>query len=578
MAHRRLEILVHTTAPSLGREDALYRSLAAAYLDFKPQGRVALRDEDDIASRNDDSVGHESPGGQLRADILNSQSNDDQSHMFSIDGDSCLPVSQLSSAPRTEYLTRSKKTTAPSSAIQFVDISFMSVDGMNSPRFRTRDQGISSHPGQTGLREGVQQEEQASRPIIGKRVNLSRVNLSQRRETGGTSTSQLESSPSIPTCSTPSVIRDTFLSQLEGPDYSSPSPVRVPLSPPPAELLDSEVGNGERQSGPTLRSRPHLSEQHQPIFNEPKEIDSPLSPAPTRREEAASATFTSALRAEEYSSPSLPRPLPLGQYSLQVRRTPPPDSPHRSPKKRNLASLPSPTPARKSTRLPSDLTHVSDTPPVPLGHASRQAKQDPPTATKPVLPPSSIIPSQNKLLRKRRASRLPRSLTIYPLPAPTSTEATTTFLTVQLANLAAEIGYARFRPVSQTREIRKEERGYWGIDIPDGEGGWDDRTVEKTWEFLHEYIGRGKAGWGVWCVRDGGNVGEGGEDGRHIQKVGKQWRIYCWGEIVSEVFLLLYLASSRRIRSAGACWFDGGGDCVVTMPSDGKPRLEGGTE
>ncbi|KFX90441.1 hypothetical protein V490_06453 [Pseudogymnoascus sp. VKM F-3557] len=571
MANRRLEILVHTTAPSLGREDALYRSLAAAYLDFKPQGRIALHGEDGVASEHDELAGYGSPGRQLRDDILNSQSNEDQSHMFSNDGDSCLPVSQLSSAPRTEYLTRSKTTTAPSSAIQFLDISFMSVDGMNSPRLRTRDRGISSHPGQTGLREGIQQEEQASRSMIGARVNRS-----PRHETGGTSTSQLESSPSIPTCSTPSVIRDTFLSQFESLDYSSPSPVRVPLSPPPAELPDSEVGNGERHSGPTLRSRPHLSEQHQPIFNEPKEIDSPLSPAPTRREEAPSTTLTSALRREEYSSPSLPRPLPLGQYNLQVRRTPPPDSPNRSPKKRNFASLPSPTPARKSTRLPSDLTHVSDTPPVPLGHASRQTNQDLPIATKPVLPPSSIIPSQNKLPRKRRASRLPRSLTIYPLPAPTSTEVTTTFLTVQLANLAAEIGYARFRPVLQTREIRKQERGYWGINIPDGEGGWDDRTVEKTWEFLHEYIGRGKAGWGVWCVRDGGNVGEGGDDGRQIRKMGKQWRIYCWGEIVSEVYLLLYLASSRRIRGAGACWFDGGGDCVVTMPSDGKPGLEGG--
>ncbi|KFY42867.1 hypothetical protein V495_04301 [Pseudogymnoascus sp. VKM F-4514 (FW-929)] len=573
MANRRLEILVHTTAPSLGREDALYRSLAAAYLDFKPQGRIALHGEDGVASEHDELAGYGSPGRQLRDDILHSQSNEDQSHMFSNDGDSCLPVSQLSSAPRTEYLTRSKTTTAPSSAIQFLDISFMSVDGMNSPRLRTRDRGISSHPGQTGLRESVQQEEQASRPIIGGRVNQS-----QRRETGGTSTSQLESSPSIPTCSTPSVIRDTFLSQFESPDYSSPSPVRAPLSPPPAALLDSEVGNGERQSGPTLRSRPHLSEQRQPIFNEPKEITSPLSPAPTRGEEAPSATLTSALRAGEYSSSSLPRPLPLGQYSLQVRRTPPPDSPHRSPKKRNFISLPSPTPARKYTRLPSDLSHVSDTPPVPLGHAIRQTYQDPPIATKPVLPPSSVVPSQNKLLRKRRASRLPRSLTIYPLPAPTSTEVTTTFLTVQLANLASEIGYARFRPVLQTREIRKQERGYWGIDIPDGEGGWDDRTVEKTWEFLHEYIGRGKAGWGVWCVRDGGNAGEGREGGRQIQKMGKQWRIYCWGEIVSEVYLLLYLASSRRIRSAGACWFDGGGDCVVTMPSDGKSGLEGVTK
>lgn len=561
MANRHLEILVHTTAPSLGQEDALYRSLAAAYLDFEPQGRIDFHDKDDIASENYESGGDENPERQLRADIRNSQSNEDQSHMFSNYLDSCLPASQHSSAPRREYLTRSKITTAPSSAIQFLDISFTSVDGMNSPRFRARDR--SSNAGQKGVERGIQRKQQISRSIIGSRAEKP----GPRRETGGTSTSQLESSPSIPTCSTPSVVRDTFFSQVESQYYSSPSPVRVPLSPPPAEALDSEIGNGERLSGPTLRSRAQIS--------------SPLSPAPTRKEEAPSTTLTSALRPEEYSSPSLPRPLPLGQYNLQVRRTPPPDSPHRSPKKRNLASLPSPTPARKSTRLPSDLTHVSDTPPVPFDQEIRHINPTLPAAEKPVLALSSSIPSQKRPSTKRHASRIPGSSAIYPLPAPALEEVNTTFLTIQLANLAAEIGYARFRPVLQSREIRKHERGYWGIDVRDGEGGWDDRAREKTWEFLREYIGRGKAGWGVWCVRNGGHVGEEDEDERQLRKAGsegEQWRIYCWGEIVSEVYLLLYLASSRRVRSAGACWFDGGGECVVTMPSDIRPGQEVGTK
>lgn len=566
MANRRLEVLVHTTAPSLGREDALYRSLAAAYLDFKPQGRINLQDEDDIAREIDVSTGDENPERQLRADIHNSLCNEDQSHMVSNGLDSSLPASQLSSAPR-RYLTRSNMAAAPSSAIQFLDISFASVDGMNSPRFRAPDQSMSSNAGQKGLEKGVQRGQQ-SKSIIGSRAERP----GQRLEAGGTSTSQLESSPSIPTCSTPSVVRDTFLSQLESPYYSSPSPIRAPLSPPAAGALDFEIGNGERHSDPRLRSRAHLSE-HQPVLTELKNISSPLSPAPTRNEEAPSTTLTSALRPEEYSSSSLPRPLPRGQYNLQVRRTPPPDSPHRSPKKRILSSLPSPTPARKSARLPSDLTHIPDTPPVPFDHESRQTNQALPVATNPLLALSFSIPLHKRPSRKRHASRIPGSSAIYPLPAPTSEEVSTTFLTVQLANLAAEIGYARFRPVSQSREIRKQERGYWRIDVSDGEGGWDVRAVEKTWEFLREYIGRGKAGWGVWCVRDDGHVGEGGEDGRQLQKAGserKQWRIYCWGEIVSEVYLLLYLASSRRVRSAGACWFDGGGECVVTMPSVGQ--------
>ncbi|KFY28454.1 hypothetical protein V493_02929 [Pseudogymnoascus sp. VKM F-4281 (FW-2241)] len=520
MANRRLEILVHTTAPSLGQEDALYRSLAAAYLDFEPQGRIDLYDGDDTVSGNDASGGYEDSERQLHADMRASRSNEDQGHMF-LDGfESYLPASQLASAPRKEYLTTSKITTAPSSAIQFLDISFTSVDGVSSPRFRTRDPNRSSNAGEKGVGKGIQREQQLSRSIICSQAE----HLGPRRETGGTSTSQLESSPSIPTCSTPSVVRDTFLSQFESPCYSSPSPVRAPLSPPPAEALYSEIGDGERQSNPTLRSRANIS--------------SPLSPAPTRNEEAPSTTLTSALRSEEYSSPLLPGPfsLPLGQYNLQVRRTPPPDSPHRSPKKRSVASLPSPTPARKFTRLLSDPTHVSDTPPAPFYQEIRQANPVVPTDENLTLVPSSFT-SQKRPSRKRHASRISGSSAIYPLPAPASEEISTTFLTAQLANLAAEIGYARFRPMLHSREVRKHERGYWGIDVHDAEGGWDDRAREKTWEFLREYIGRGKAGWGVWCVRNGGHVGEGGDGGRQLQKMepeGEQWRIYCWGEIVSE--------------------------------------------
>ncbi|KFY06660.1 hypothetical protein V492_07864 [Pseudogymnoascus sp. VKM F-4246] len=566
MVNRRLEILVHTTAPSLGQEDALYRSLAAAYLDFEPQGRIDLHDEHDITNHHDEPDVDEVPERQLQADIRNSLSNEDQSHMFSNGLESGLPSSQLSSAPKREYLTRSRITSAPSSAIQLLDISFTSVDGMSSPRLRTRDRNRSGGIGQKGVGKAIQPEQQWS--ITSLRA------AGPNCETGGTSTSQLESSPSIPTCSTPSVVRDTFCSQFNSPHYSSPSPVRAPLSPPAAGALNSRIGNWERQSGPTLRSSAHVLEEYQ--HNTSNGVSSPLSPAPTRVEEAPSTTLTSVLL-PEYSSPSLPGPLPLGQSSLQVRRTPPPDSPYRSPKKRNLVSLPLPTPARKSSRLARDPTHVSDTP-IIFNQGSRHANPTPSGTERPVLASSTSIPFQKRPLRNRHASRMPGSSAIYPLPAPISEEASTTFLTVQLANMAVEIGYARFRPVLQTREIRKHERGYWGIDVRDGEGGWDDRARDKTWQFLREYIGRGKAGWGVWCVKDGGRTGEGGEGERQLQRgasEGEQWRIYCWGEIVSEVYLLIYLASSRRVRSAGACWFDGGGECVVTMPDDIRQGQEG---
>ena len=42
-------------------------------------------------------------------------------------------------------------------------------------------------------------------------------------------------------------------------------------------------------------------------------------------------------------------------------------------------------------------------------------------------------------------------------------------------------------------------------------------------------------------------------------------KIYCWGEIVREVWLLLFIASHRKVIGAGAKWIDAAGEVVVVM-------------
>ena len=42
-------------------------------------------------------------------------------------------------------------------------------------------------------------------------------------------------------------------------------------------------------------------------------------------------------------------------------------------------------------------------------------------------------------------------------------------------------------------------------------------------------------------------------------------RIYCWGEVVSEVWLVLWIASNRQIKGTGAKWMDARGEAVVVM-------------
>lgn len=56
------------------------------------------------------------------------------------------------------------------------------------------------------------------------------------------------------------------------------------------------------------------------------------------------------------------------------------------------------------------------------------------------------------------------------------------------------------------------------------------------------------------------------QDGKDMS--GKQEevvRIYCWGEVVGEIWVLLFMASSRKVKGAGARWIDAGGEVVVIM-------------
>lgn len=71
----------------------------------------------------------------------------------------------------------------------------------------------------------------------------------------------------------------------------------------------------------------------------------------------------------------------------------------------------------------------------------------------------------------------------------------------------------------------------------------------RTWAFLAGYVGRGDAGWGVWCSRD---------------PAPHTWlRLHCFGAVVGHTYLLLYLASQRCILGTGADWMDA--TCTPTI-------------
>jgi hypothetical protein len=164
------------------------------------------------------------------------------------------------------------------------------------------------------------------------------------------------------------------------------------------------------------------------------------------------------------------------------------------------------------------------------------------------------------------------------------------------------------------------ERGYWNVVITVGPGegggiGWDEAFIEKAWGFLELFVRRGRAGWGVWCLREregaGAGAGTSNNNHNHNHNDGtangngerrrgnaaamgcnsarlrdnheygngnrntpgnerdsaqrETWRVYCWGSTVGHIFLLLLLASQRRVRGLGAQWIDGSGEVVIKM-------------
>jgi hypothetical protein len=79
----------------------------------------------------------------------------------------------------------------------------------------------------------------------------------------------------------------------------------------------------------------------------------------------------------------------------------------------------------------------------------------------------------------------------------------------------------------------------------------------------------------VWCIleRDGEDStnGDAGADADADVDAGRKpsmltMKVYSWGEVVPHVYMLLYLATERRIRGMKAQWRDAGENIVIEMP------------
>lgn len=127
---------------------------------------------------------------------------------------------------------------------------------------------------------------------------------------------------------------------------------------------------------------------------------------------------------------------------------------------------------------------------------------------------------------------------------------------VKLELLMTKFGMeGRYKPKFQARKLRDYERGYWLLNLD----GWDQKGKIVTWGFLGNYIHKdGFAGWGTRACRD----------------VDWKWlRLYGWEHIAGELYILLYVASYRRLKAMEITWYDGAGKELIVAGARSEKRI-----
>lgn len=236
-----------------------------------------------------------------------------------------------------------------------------------------------------------------------------------------------------------------------------------------------------------------------------------------------------------------PRSSPLGQV---IQDTP------CQPTRKRPSSTSSPSRAG-SEPPPSSKRHKRSAPISESRSITRSTSDVGPAGTSNLYRPIRRPPNERHLSYLERLEIHP------PGPPVADTElAPDDLLTPKLRELARQLNIGkRFHPAEQTRELRPFERGHWLLDWT----GWRPTLRERAWHFLTDYILEGFAGWGVWCKR--------AEDWSWL-------RVYCWGHVAGHVYLALYLASERALKTDSARWLDGTGDVIVI--TNGHENSESG--
>jgi hypothetical protein len=112
-----------------------------------------------------------------------------------------------------------------------------------------------------------------------------------------------------------------------------------------------------------------------------------------------------------------------------------------------------------------------------------------------------------------------------------------------------------FKAVEILRPLRSDERGCWVVETRE----WTREAQYHFWTTLSQLLREGKLGWGLSLHR------EPKDSDRRYVGLGKV-RLYCWGEVVEQIWEVLWTCSLGELSGSGSKWLDAEEIVVISVP------------
>ncbi|CRG91703.1 hypothetical protein PISL3812_08754 [Talaromyces islandicus] len=520
------EVLVHVAAPSGARDDARYRALVESCLAFEPVSRLRVYGADEGKGDDPDVTGED-----LTSSLASSTSQSLPRPEINNDNASFNSGDELNSLLEPHYPTESRQPPGPAAYVPSTPIRCQSTEEDSELSFRD--------------------------PVpLGHQDSIAKTySRSSKRDTGASSAVKHNGKSAS--------------SQVTQAGPSEQSTWSTPLNTIPDSQPGSSPAGGDHDTDQTE-------------IND-VQVDRSYVPDTVRQSKQFRVDTTSRDPSPDPSETRVPSSMPS------------PGSPSKSLPPARAAGQPSRTPSMGKRKKPKNNDYQkksfrSDS------HADVEAPID--TVSSPAS--DQQHPKRRQILPQTREVI---SLDEIPLeirgPNPeVSNEKFRTHVTPTLEALADRMKLvSRFSPSQQTRALHPLERGYWFIqyltikhDTDESETPpqpsnnpaqqiWTLSFFSQFWCFLRDFIIEGRAGWGIWCLLEesssfppdsGRQTADSLESAqeRTGPSVAKSvnLKIYTWGEVAPHVYMLLFLATERRIRKMqGVEWRDARDETIIKM-------------